>query len=183
MKSRELGPIAIFGEYVARPIEWSEYRSVSDSYGALVFPLDTAGYVPANPHPSGYRLCLGIFHGEQLVGWQYSHAQESVILMRDTGLLPAHQGLGVYSALLPRLLIHFTSSGYSEVRSRHQFQNSAAIVPKLKAGFVIVGTEVEAGVSYVKLAWSASKAPSTPAQNKVGSRSNPSDNLWTSKPR
>ncbi|HEY4249536.1 MAG TPA: hypothetical protein VGM64_22120 [Lacunisphaera sp.] len=158
MSFLDFKPVVILGDYVARPIDWVQYRFFSDKYGALVFPSDPAGYVPAEPYESVYSLCLGIYCGEQLAGWQYSHAQEGGILMRDTGLLPEHQGRGVYSAFLPHLLTHFAKSGFALVVSRHRFQNNAAIIPKLKAGFVIVGTEIEAGVSYVKLARSSGSA-------------------------
>ncbi len=88
-----------------------------------------------------FQLCLGIFTAEnQLVGWQYS-AQERVgeVLMKDTGLLPAHQRKGTYKLLLPLVLNIFKEIGFTSVLSYHRVINNSVIVPKLKAGFLING--------------------------------------------
>ena len=62
--------------------------------------------------------------------------------MVNTALLPAHRGAGVYSRLLPAVLVALRAEGYDLVRSQHHATNSAVLVPKLRAGFRIQGLEV-----------------------------------------
>lgn len=89
----------------------------------------------------GYQLCLGIFTASgELVGWQYSYQERGGdILMKDTGLLPAHQRKGTYTRLLPILLDIFRAKGFTTAISYHRTTNNGVIVPKLKAGFLING--------------------------------------------
>jgi hypothetical protein len=60
----------------------------------------------------------------------------------NTGILPQHQGQGIYSALLPRILDMLQHEGFQIVYSRHVATHNQVLVPKLKAGFVMTGIEV-----------------------------------------
>ena len=62
--------------------------------------------------------------------------------MINTGILPPHQGKGIYSALLPLLLEGLRQEGFQIVYSRHIASNNQVLVPKFKAGFVITGFEI-----------------------------------------
>jgi L-amino acid N-acyltransferase YncA len=91
-----------------------------------------------------YEVLLGIYHDHDIIGWHYSAQRNSdEIVMRDTGILPAHQRKGIYSSLLPRLLKHFETAGLTNVVSYHRATNNAVIIPKLKAGFMINGLTVD----------------------------------------
>ena len=99
-----------------------------------------------------FTYCLGIFHGEEMVGWHY--AQQTVeggIFMRDTGLLPEHQGKGIYSRLLPILIAEFRRLGFDHILSHHRATNNGVIIPKLRAGFMIFGFEMDEHGLAVKL--------------------------------
>ncbi len=63
--------------------------------------------------------------------------------MTNTGILEAHRGRGLYTALLPVVLGILKREGFQTVYSRHNLTNNAVIVPKLKAGVVISGFEVD----------------------------------------
>ncbi len=91
--------------------------------------------------PNGYQLCLGIFMNDgELVGWQYSVQEKGgEVLMKDTGILPAHQKKGTYKRLLPIVLDIFRAQGFTAAISYHRTTNNGVIVPKLKAGFLING--------------------------------------------
>jgi hypothetical protein len=90
-----------------------------------------------------YQLHLLIYFQSTPVGWSYGEqVSEEDFLMRNTALLPEHQRKGVYSALLPKLLPVVAAAGFQVVRSRHVATNNNVLIPKLKAGFVITGTEL-----------------------------------------
>ncbi len=99
-----------------------------------------------------YTLSLGIFHrdehgdehGDAFVGWHVGNQVEAGrFYMTNTGILQEHRGRGLYTALLPVVLNLLEQEGFQTVYSRHNLTNNAVIVPKLKAGFVISGFEVD----------------------------------------
>lgn len=104
------------------------------------------------------RVTYGIYKGDTPIGFHYSsQLPERVILMRDTGILPEHQGKGLYKAFLSMLLKQFDEAGFREVVSFHKSTNNQVIVPKLKAGFIISGFEVSVDGLHVKLSYPFSR--------------------------
>lgn len=63
--------------------------------------------------------------------------------MVNTGILEAHRRRGLYTTLLPIILETLQKEGFQIVFSRHTLTNNAVIIPKLKAGFIISGFEVD----------------------------------------
>lgn len=110
----------------------------------LMTDEERAGLAPLRRRLDGlYELCWGIYQGDQLVGWTYGLQQSSeMFYMINTGILPEHQGKGIYTALLPHVLEQLRADGFQIVTSRHVATNSRVIVPKLKAGFFIAGCEL-----------------------------------------
>lgn len=50
-------------------------------------------------------------HGEDLIGWHHAQQLDArIVLMADSGLLPQHQGHGLYTKALPHLLTSPPSS-------------------------------------------------------------------------
>lgn len=91
-----------------------------------------------------YRLGYGIFQGDLFVGWHSGQqAQAGTFEMSRTGILKEHRRRGLYTALLPVILERLRTDGFQVVVSRHNLTNNAVIIPKLKAGFVISGFEVD----------------------------------------
>ena len=90
-----------------------------------------------------YRLNLGIYHDGQFIGWSFGvQADGDRFSMINTGILPDHQGKGVYTALLPQLWEILQAQGFQVVFSRHVVTNNRVLVPKLKAGLVITHLEL-----------------------------------------
>ena len=90
-------------------------------------------------------LNLGAFDAEgRFVGWAFG-IQESRgrFYMINSAVLPEHRRRGIYSALLTRTLEEAAERGFQVVTSRHAATNNAVIIPKLKAGFVIAGMELD----------------------------------------
>ncbi|WP_240741933.1 GNAT family N-acetyltransferase [Deinococcus sp. KSM4-11] len=87
-----------------------------------------------------------MYHGAELVGWQFSHqTDERTVSMADTGILPQHQGRGLYTRLLPQVLDAFQAAGYTLVTSHHRATNNRVIIPKLRAGFLLQGLNAYEG--------------------------------------
>ncbi len=74
------------------------------------------------------------FHGAQDMWANYT--------MAITGVHPAWRGRKIYPAFLARMLGMLDELGFREVRSRHQANNNAVLIPKLRAGFQIAAFEV-----------------------------------------
>ena len=90
-----------------------------------------------------FRLNIGIYHNQEFIGWSFGRQEDSEkYYMVNTGILPQHQGKGIYSALLPWILDALQRGGFQIVYSRHIATNNQILVAKLKAGFVITAIEV-----------------------------------------
>ncbi len=90
-----------------------------------------------------FTLCFGVFQGDAFVGWHLGQQVMAGFEMTSTGILKEHRRRGLYSALIPVVLGAVQKEGFQIVYSRHNLTNNAVIIPKLKAGFVISGLEVE----------------------------------------
>lgn len=81
-------------------------------------------------------------HGE-LAGWTwgYQDSRESFYMV-NSAILPEHRGRGLYSRLLDAALARLEGRGFQRIWSRHNMTNNAILIPKMKRGFVITGTEL-----------------------------------------
>lgn len=123
----------VFGDYFTFDVR----RSLSDERRA---EIDRWNRV----REALFTLCLGIYLGEEEAGWHFSHQNtEGGVVMRDTGLLPEHRGKGIYSHLVRLLVEEFRRLGFDHVVSDHRATNNAVIIPKLRAGFLIHGLQMD----------------------------------------
>ncbi|MBS1595292.1 MAG: GNAT family N-acetyltransferase [Bacteroidetes bacterium] len=96
-----------------------------------------------------HRLTLFylIYYADLPIGWHSSYQIDAeTIYMFDSGIVPDHQGKGVYPALLLWLLTQFKARGFQKVTSQHHASNNKVILPKLKAGFLITGFTLDESV-------------------------------------
>lgn len=90
-----------------------------------------------------YVMRLGLFHGEEFVGWHLGRQEDaSTFYMTNSAILPEHRRKGLYKALLAEVMKILKEKGFQRIYSRHNMTNNSVIIPKLKAGFVITGTEL-----------------------------------------
>nr|WP_246363473.1 GNAT family N-acetyltransferase [Deinococcus budaensis] len=150
------------GGYQARPITLDTYRDACARLegrifgGTWLYAFDPPAKAPP---PLGESFQWGLYHGQDLIGWHHAHQRdERTVYMADTGLLPEHQGRGVYTRLLPHLLDAFHAAGYTLVTSRHRATNNRVIVPKLRAGFFVQGLNLYEGGLNVALTLSLDPA-------------------------
>ncbi|EYB69428.1 hypothetical protein DEIPH_ctg008orf0167 [Deinococcus phoenicis] len=135
--------------YEARPISLEAYREACTRLEGRIFGGNW-GYAfdpPVKaPPPLGESFQWGLFHGDDLIGWHHAHQRdERTVYMADTGVLPEHQGKGLYSRLLPHVLAVYRDAGYTLVSSHHRATNNRVLVPKLRAGFFIQGLNLYEG--------------------------------------
>lgn len=90
-----------------------------------------------------WRLDLGLFYQDRFVGWSCGRQMDrEKYYMGNSAVFPEHRGKGLYKNLLKIVIECATAEGFQIICSRHAATNSAVIVPKLKAGFVISGFEM-----------------------------------------
>lgn len=78
------------------------------------------------------------------IGWSFSEQREpDTLFMTWTGVLPAHQNKGIYSAFLRHYLDYARALGYRRITSNHMVNNRRVLVAKLKAGFVASGMTLD----------------------------------------
>ncbi|WP_034385803.1 GNAT family N-acetyltransferase [Deinococcus sp. YIM 77859] len=135
--------------YEARPISLAAYRDACARLEGRIFGGNW-GYAfgpPAKPPPPlGETFQWGLYHDRDLIGWHHAHQRdERTVSMADTGILPEHQGRGLYSRLLPHVLEVYRRAGYTLVQSHHRATNNRVIIPKLRAGFFLQGLNLYEG--------------------------------------
>lgn len=102
-----------------------------------------------------HQEAVVFYDGEQPIGYSAGRMTgASEFMMDDTGILPAYQRKGIYSAFLKLYLPYLCDIGYERVASYHSPTNRAVLIAKLKAGFNIAAMELRehAGAS-VKLVY------------------------------
>jgi GNAT superfamily N-acetyltransferase len=147
----------LFGNYTMRVLDDAEFDPLFRQYRPIIFQTmlafdvqqalsmeeQTATARLRERMGTPFRLNSGIYHHQEFIGWSFGR-QESAekYYMVNTAILPQHQGKGIYSALLPRILSVLQHEGFQIVYSRHVATHNQVLVPKLKAGFVITGVEL-----------------------------------------
>jgi GNAT superfamily N-acetyltransferase len=103
---------------------------------------------------------FGAFSDEQLVGWTYGWFQRpDRFVMANSGVLPTHRRLGIYSRLVEAIAEYAYSHGASTIHSWHSVLNTPIIIAKLNLGFTIAGTHFSDHLGLqVELVRHASKA-------------------------
>ena len=134
-----------------------DFRSLVDERSAVYFrassPSDVeAGLTIRERERIDYRssafgerdtMYWAIVHRSDIVGWsQWQQTDTDILTMRNTAIDPAHRRKGLYTALLPVVINHARSEGYQRIVSTHHASNNAVIIPKLKAGFIITGLNI-----------------------------------------
>jgi ribosomal protein S18 acetylase RimI-like enzyme len=145
----EMSVFDLGGGYSARRISLETYRDACARLEGQIFgdgSLYTFGPATRPVPPLGETFAWGILAGEALIGWSFAHQKdERTVSMADTGILPEHQGRGLYTRLLPQVLDTFREAGYTLVQSHHRATNNAVLLPKLRAGFLIQGLNLYEG--------------------------------------
>lgn len=117
-------------------VDFSTYKMYSEAELAKLDVLYKA-------NKEAYRLNYFIMQNEELVGWTTGcQTDPDEFYMHNTGIFEAHRRKGLYTTILQLLMLKVKEKGYQKIHSKHATTNNAVIIPKLKAGFLINGMEV-----------------------------------------
>lgn len=115
-------------------------ESPSAEFAAAV-RADRSASGPIDPALLPPMIRFGAYSGDQLVGWTYGFFQRvDRFWMANSGVLPNHRRLGLYSRLASAIVEYAKSHGAATVHSHHSVLNTPVIIAKLKLGFIIEGT-------------------------------------------
>lgn len=104
------------------------------------------GPAPTPPTPSqAQQVRIGAFAGETLVGWSHGHLpQAGVLYVSNSAVDEPYRRQGVYTRLVAAMEDAARAMGCSRIESHHRAANVPVLIAKLKAGYVVVGTEFTA---------------------------------------
>ncbi len=81
---------------------------------------------------------------DQPIGWSFGWQTEpDTFYMNWTGIIPAYQNQGIYSAFLRHFISYLKTLGYRRITSNHMVNNRRVIVAKMKAGFIASGMSLD----------------------------------------
>lgn len=142
----------LVGSYTAAAVDAETWQAVFAVHQANVFPDEhSVSFEPLlsaveKDQLTGLRQNLAgarhlyflLYDGERPIGWHFGFQRSELeYFMANTGLLPAYQGRGIYSAFLQFLIGHVVGQGFQYLTSMHHCDNNAVLIPKLKAGFLL----------------------------------------------
>jgi GNAT superfamily N-acetyltransferase len=90
-----------------------------------------------------YNLFLVAFENDKLIGWSWGFAKSNhEYYMCNSAVYPEYRGKKIYTALMDMTIEKVSKDGFQEITSKHHCSNNAVLIPKLKKGFLISGTEI-----------------------------------------
>ena len=144
------------------------YRLALAGTGAFVLPQHRW----RNKALAAGEWYFGVFLEQEPVAFHYGTPVEPrVFRMRNSAVAAAHQGKGVYSALLRVVMDQAMAAGFRTLESQHRADHNGILIPKLKAGFKISGMEINPRLgTLVKLVYFADPLPREMLAFRTGSR-------------
>lgn len=90
-----------------------------------------------------FALYQLVYFNNEVVGWSwgFQDTRESFYMV-NSAILPNHRRQGLYKILLDQTVKILSEAGFQKIWSRHSMTNNSIIIPKLKKGFYITGTEL-----------------------------------------
>lgn len=142
----------LFATYTVAEVNAETWETFFNENVAQVFPddqslplapaltaADTAQHAALEQRQAGVlHLYFLLYDGERPIGWHFGFQRSALeYFMANTGVLPAYQGRGIYSAFLKFAVGRIGAEGFQFITSIHHCDNNAVLVPKLKAGFLL----------------------------------------------
>jgi GNAT superfamily N-acetyltransferase len=82
-------------------------------------------------------------NNENLIGWSWGFAKSNhEYYMCNSAVYPEYRGKKIYTTLMNMVIEKVAADGFQEITSKHHTSNNAVLIPKLKKGFLISGTEI-----------------------------------------
>ncbi len=133
---------------------WKEANQIADQtftpfaqLGLYESPLERqnqARHLLELRHALPHEYFLFRHRQERVIGWSFGYLRgQADFFMSWSGVLPAFQRQGIYSAFLNQLLPFLKEVGYQRVVSKHMVNNNPVLIAKLKAGFIFTGFSMD----------------------------------------
>ena len=88
------------------------------------------------------QVRVGAFDGERLVGWSHAFlAPGGLLYVANSAVHPEYRRQGLYTRLVAAIEDEARALRCLRVESHHRTANAAVLIAKLKAGYVVTGTE------------------------------------------
>lgn len=125
-----------------RPIIFAENNTID--IDSLISEEDKAKRKKLNEYIQlKYHLYLVAYDGDKLIGWSWGFAKSNhEYYMCNSAVYPEYRGKKIYTTLMNTTIDKVTSDGFQEITSKHHTSNNAVLIPKLKKGFLISGSEI-----------------------------------------
>lgn len=151
----------LLGDYAVERVDLESYWSIHESELRRYFPkevfFDMKGLLGDAEREAlerirkveGERLlaCAVVRRAGQVAAVFSGHLRgEGIYRMWHTHVHPDHRGRGLYTEILRRTLAYSRDLGCISVISEHAPGNNAILIAKLKAGFRVVGLDVDPSV-------------------------------------
>jgi len=95
-------------------------------------------------HIDVFRLYILVYNEQkEVIGWHVGFQKGPSFYMMNTGVIEQYQRKGIYTALLQKIIAIVFEKGFIDITSKHNASNNSVIIPKLKAGFIISGMEID----------------------------------------
>ncbi|MGE5086190.1 MAG: GNAT family N-acetyltransferase, partial [Bacillota bacterium] len=89
-----------------------------------------------------WSLIVGAYSGSEAIGWHVGYATDpETYYMKNSAVVAEYRNQGVYSKMLDFVLDEIKRAGFQVATSIHHGNNPSVLIPKLKKGFVISGTQ------------------------------------------
>ena len=92
-----------------------------------------------------YEVYLAAYKDDKIVGWSWGFAKSNhEYYMCNSAVYPEYRGRKIYTTMMDMIIEKVSNDGFQEITSKHHSSNNAVLIPKLKKGFLISGSEVNA---------------------------------------
>lgn len=158
MKQSDIFPIVVDIDYELQELSINEFNELfserQQEYFSGSIVVDVTSHLSHEAkqkiqersavHPKPWRFQWALVHRSAIVGWTYAYQSDhETLYMCNTAIDPEHRGKGLYARVLNQVITLATNEGFQLITSKHHASNSAVIVSKLKAGFMITGMTLD----------------------------------------
>lgn len=151
-RRREFFPMTLREDIIATAVDLERYFTLSEELDPLIFRAERSHdyRIPQERHAQKLALyhlqgathqeCVLIEKAGEPIGYSVGRMTGATEFVMDrSAILPGHQKQGIYRDFLRAFMPYLAALGYERVVSFNAPNHAAAIIPKLKVGFVVGG--------------------------------------------
>lgn len=145
-KRQQFFPFEVKSNIMVKAVDTATIYGVTGKLTKEVFsPMADLGLMPFTLAPEHLQATrkrhvehfVIYANGDEPIGWSIGEQRAADdFFMTWTGIIPAYQNQGIYSAFLRHFIDYCAELGYARITSNHMVNNRRVIVAKMKAGFI-----------------------------------------------